>query len=321
MNSPTLQDSTPDRSWQQANEARMRRNALHWAESLDSTLLTEEWEDYYVAVTLEGTRLILWMLDAEVANTDWIQSALDLAQPLRLQSSYTQAMVLSLLWQPHPQKVFLSGLGGGCLATVLHHHLTWANFVCVEIAPPIAAAATKYFGFQPDERMSLVVNDVRNFLETDKSQYDVMLLDVFCDHGVTPSRATESEFLHVCQSRIAERGLLAMNLGDKDPAFENVVIALGQLFSTVYLCRGRGNTSVPRAQLLEGAAMLAQRHNFLFALPPWISRRTAASAYFLSLNRPAHSRPASVGRGRNAGNSDHFATKTSSLTCNRGYPA
>ena len=281
MNSPTLHDPTPDHSWQQANKARLRRNSLHWAESLDSTLFTEEWEGYYVAITLEGTRLILWMLDAEIANTDWIQSAMDLEKPLRLQSSYTQAMVLSLLWQPHPQSVFLSGLGGGCLATVLHHHLTWAKFVCVEIAPPIAAAATKYFGFQPDERMSLVVSDVRTFLEVDESQYDVMLLDVFCDHGVTPSRATESEFLHVCQSRIAERGLLAMNLGDKDPAFENVVNALGQLFSTVYLCRGRGNTSVlfatdqpprSRAQLLEGAAMLEQRHDFLFELQPWISR-------------------------------------------------
>ena len=112
MNSPTLQDSTPDRSWQQANEARMRRNALHWAESLDSTLLTEEWEDYYVAVTLEGTRLILWMLDAEVANTDWIQSALSTSHSLSVSRAPTRRRwSLSLLWQPHPQKVFLSGLG------------------------------------------------------------------------------------------------------------------------------------------------------------------------------------------------------------------
>ena len=281
MNSPTLQDPTPDQSWQQANEARLRRNAQRWAASRDTTLFTEEWEDYYIAVTREGTRLILWMLDADVANTDWIQSAVELAQPLRLQSSYTQAMVLSLLWKPLPQTVFLSGLGGGCLATTLHHHLVWANFVCVEIAPPIATAAKKFFGFQPDERMSLIVSDVRTFLEIDKSKYDVMLLDVFCDHGVTPSHATEAEFLTVCQSRIAERGLLAMNLGDNDPAFENVVNALGNLFSTVYVCRGRGNTSVlfatdqpPRspAQMLDGAAMLEQRHDFLFDLQPWISR-------------------------------------------------
>ena len=281
MNSSTLQNPTPDLSWQQANEARMRRNARHWAESLDSTLFTEEWEGYYVAVTLEGTRLILWMLDAEIANTDWIQSALDLAKPLRLQSSYTQAMVLSLLWQPHPQSVFLSGLGGGCLATILHHHLTWAEFVCVEIAPPIAAAATKFFGFQPDERMSLVVSDVRTFLEGDKSKYDVMLLDVFCDHGVTPSHATEADFLALCKRRICERGLLAMNLGNRDPAFENVVNALSNQFSTVYICLGRGSTSVlfatdqparSHTQLLEAAGRLEQRHDFLFALQPWVSR-------------------------------------------------
>ena len=72
--------------------------------------------EYYVAVTREGQRLVLWMLDTEVANTDWIQSAIDLREPLRLQSSYTQAMILALFWQPAPETVFLSGLGGGCLA-------------------------------------------------------------------------------------------------------------------------------------------------------------------------------------------------------------
>ena len=283
MNSPILPDSTPDPSWQQANEARLRRNAQRWAQSRDTTLFTEDWEGYYVAVTREGSRLILWMMDAEVANTDWIQSAMDLAEPLRLQSSYTQAMVLSLLWQPLPQNLFLSGLGGGCLATTLHHHLIWADFVCVEIALPIATAASRFFGFQEDERMSLIVSDVRNFLELDNSEYDIMYLDVFCDHGVTPSHATESDFLALCRARIRARGLLAMNMGNHDPAFMNVVNALHDLFQTVYTCRGRGSTSVlfatdqpprPHAQLMEGAALLRQRHDFLFALPPWISRLT-----------------------------------------------
>lgn len=283
MNAPGPTENRPVDIWQQANEDRLRRNAQQWVRSRDTTLFTEEWEGYYVAVTREGSRLILWMLDADVANTDWIQSAMDLAEPLRLQSSYTQAMVLSLLWQPLPQNLFLSGLGGGCLATTLHHHLIWADFVCVEIATPIATAASRFFGFQEDERMSLVVSDVRDFLEQDSSEYDIMYLDVFCDHGVTPSHATEMDFLALCRAHIRARGLLAMNLGNHDPAFMKVVDALHDLFQTVYTCRGRGSTSVlfatdqpprPHAQLMKGAEMLRKRHDFLFALPPWIARLT-----------------------------------------------
>lgn len=281
MNLPGPDESTPDHTWQQANEARLRREAQRWTDSRETTLFTEQWGSYYVAVTREGRRLVLWMLDAEVANTDWIQSAMNLREPLHLQSSYTQAMVLSLLWQPSPKSVFLSGLGGGCLATTLHHHLTRARFTCVEIAAPVVTAATRYFGFQPDERLSVKISDVRDFLEQDAADYDLMLLDVFCDHGVSPEHATTPNFLTLCRSRLRDSGLLAMNLGNRDPAFADVVNSLCNLFSSVYSCRGRGSTTVffatsqrPRSsrQLEEASFELEQRHDFLFPLSPWVAR-------------------------------------------------
>ncbi len=281
MNADSQERSHPIDPWQQANEARLLRNARRWAETRETTLFTEQWQGYYVAVTREGQRLVLWMLDAETANTDWIQSALDLRQPLRLQSSYTQAMILSLLWLPSPRSIFLSGLGGGCLATTLHHHLTHARLTCVEIAAPVVTAATRFFGFQPDDRLSLSVSDVRAFLQQDTASYDLMLLDIFCDHGVSPEHATEAAFLALCRNRIPPHGLLAINLGNNDPAFHSVASALRALFSTVYTCRGRGSTTVffatdlpPRTpeQLLEETRALAQRHDFLFSLSFWTSR-------------------------------------------------
>ena len=281
MNAPNLSKNTPDNTWRQANEARLRRNAQRWAESRETTLFTEQWGNYYVVVTREGRRLVLWMLDAEVANTDWIQSAMDLREPLRLQSSYTQAMILALLWHPSPQSVFLSGLGGGCLVTTLHHHLTGANFVCVEIAAPVVTAAARYFGFQPDERLSLTVSDVRDFLDQDTAAYDLFFLDVFCDHGVSPEHATQADFLSLCRNRIRDNGLLAMNLGNRDPAFSEVVKTLCELFPTVYSCRGRGSTTVffatgqkprPHNLLREGSVELERRHDFLFPLLPWVDR-------------------------------------------------
>ena len=283
MNSPFSEENTADETWQQANEARLRENAQRWIDSRQTTLFSEKWEGYFVAVTREGQRLVLWMLDAEAANTDWIQSVMDLHEPLRLQSSYTQAMLLSLLWQPAPRSAFLSGLGGGCLAVALHHHLTRTSFVCVEIAAPVATAATRFFGFQPDHRMSLNLGDAKEFLQQDDANYDLMLLDIFCDQGVSPSHVMQAEFFALCRMRMLDNGLLAVNAGNNDPEFNGVAAALADLFATVYACRGRGSTTVffatdqpPRSpsSLRGGTTDLEQRRDLRFPLQPWTSRLT-----------------------------------------------
>ena len=281
MKSPPFVLSANDAAWQQANESRLRENAQSLVDSNETTFFTERWEGYYVAVTREGQRLVLWMMDAEAASTDWIQSVLDLREPLRLQSSYTQAMTLALLWQPAPRKVFLGGLGGGCLATMLHHHLPRSEFLCVEIAQPVVTAATRFFGFQTDDRLSLVIDDVRAFLLRDAAAYDLMLLDIFCDGGRSPSHVMQPDFFALCRQRLDEGGLLAINAGNGDPEFAGVAAALADLFSTVYACRGRGSTTVffatdlpPRAHsdLLDATAELEQRLRLRFPLLPWTSR-------------------------------------------------
>ena len=74
MKSPPIVLSARDAAWQQANESRLRENAQRLVDSNETTFFTERWEGYYVAVTREGQRLVLWMMDAEAASTDWIQS-------------------------------------------------------------------------------------------------------------------------------------------------------------------------------------------------------------------------------------------------------
>lgn len=281
MISPSLDPSAKDAAWQQDNEARLRASAQRWIDRDETTLFTEEWEDYYVAVTREGRRLVLWMMEAKAASTDWIQSVLDLREPLHLQSSYTQAMTLALLWQPAPRKVFMGGLGGGCLATMLHHHLPRSEFLCVEIAQPVVTAATSFFGFETDDRLSLVIDDARAFLLHDTTDYDLMFLDIFCDGGRSPSHVMQPDFFALCRQRLDEGGLLAVNAGNGDPAFEGVSGALADLFSTVYACRGRGSTTVffatdlparNHAILLEATVELEQRLRLRFPLLPWTSR-------------------------------------------------
>ncbi len=272
---------TPEQAWQRANEARLHRNAQRWTDSEEETLFSEEWSGHFIVVTREAQHLTLWLMDSEAAQTDWVQSALDLRDPLRIQTSYVQAMFLSLLWQPAPRHVFLGGLGGGCLATVLHHYLPRTNFVCVELAPPMVAAATQFFGFQPDNRLSVTLDDARAFLDRYEERYDLLLLDIFCDHGSTPRHVTEPGFFALCRRRMHGDGLLTMNLGNNSPVFAEVLHTLCELFATVYACRGRGSTTVLFATdqlplspltLVNGAIDLQNRHDFRFPLEPWTAR-------------------------------------------------
>lgn len=274
-------EETAEQAWQRANEARLRRNASQWADSEQETLFSEAWNGHAIVVTREAQRLLLWLLDLNAAKTDWIQSALDLQDPLRLQVSYVQAMFLVLLWQPSPRTVFLSGLGGGCLATTLHHYLPQTNFVCVEIARPMITAATRFFGFQPDKRLSVTLGDARDFLEQHHVLYDLILLDIFCDQGATPPHVTAADFFTLCRRRMQRDGLLAMNLGTRSPAFAEVIQTLSERFATVYACPGWGSTSVlfatdqpalSASALVDGAMALQQQHRFGFPFVPWTAR-------------------------------------------------
>ena len=75
--------------------------------------------------------------------------------------------------------------------------------MCVEIAQPVVTAATHFFGFQTDDRLSLVIDDVRAFLLRDAAAYDLMLLDIFCDGGRSPSHVMQPDFFALCRQRLA----------------------------------------------------------------------------------------------------------------------
>lgn len=269
-------------SWQEANRDAIASRLAFVREAEDETLFTEEWNGHYVVVTKEGNTLRLWLIDQSADDTDWVQSILRLSEPLYLPMSYTQAMLLALIWQPRPQRIFVSGLGGGGLATVLHHYLWDSRLDCVELSPAVVAAATDCFGFATDKRMSLAVGDAEWALTRARpAGYDLLLLDLFFDNGETPAHLVTDEFFRLCHSRLTAGGMLAMNLGAKGPEFDGKLAAVCAHFQTVYTCWGRGSTQVVFAtdqppittfEATHRAIGLQQEHCFVFPYVPWVSR-------------------------------------------------
>jgi len=268
--------------WQESNRAALAARLDFALSAEEDTLFTEEWNGHFVAVTKEEDTLRLWLIDQKADDTDWVQSILRLNDPLFLPMSYTQAMMLALLWQPTPKRIFVSGLGGGGLATVLHHYLWQSRIDCVELSPPVVAAAIGCFGFAPDARMSLTTGDaLESLVAAPPQNYDILFLDLFFDNGETPAHLLTEEFFRLCHSRMAPDGLIAMNLGAQGLDFSQRLAPIAASFPTIYTCRGHGSTQVVFATdrpplstfaATQQAIAVQQEHHFSFPYVTWVSR-------------------------------------------------
>ena len=75
-------------------------------------------------LTIKKVQFIIQLVLVEqvTLKMDWVQSILNLNDPIYLIFPYTQAMMLALLWNSQPKKIYIAGFGGGSIPQVLHHY-------------------------------------------------------------------------------------------------------------------------------------------------------------------------------------------------------
>jgi spermidine synthase len=268
--------------WQLQNETRIHRHLKQFEDAEEGSLFLDVWSEHFVVVTRSADHMRLWLMDQRSASTQWVQSDLDLRDPLKLVLGYTQAMVAALAWQPEPQRVLVTGLGGGCLPLVLHHHLPELCLDCVEISSPVIRAATEIFPLQEDERLQITEADAKQFLEAAPAEhYDILFLDLFTDSGSSPAHVTSGEFFQFCRQRLRPGGVLTMNLYSGSKAFPERLQNLRSAFTTVYVCPVHEDISVvfatdqphlSRFQLLQNAIEQQRRRAFRFPWAEWIQK-------------------------------------------------
>ena len=135
--------------WQELNLAAINKR-LAPVRRLSRGLLFEQRSQYNHIIVRRSADQILLCYRHDHHRSEEIESRLNLTDPLALVSDYTQAMLLTLAWQPAPRHILLVGLGGGRLQMVLHHYLQDAALFTVEIDPLTVEVASRFFGFAPD---------------------------------------------------------------------------------------------------------------------------------------------------------------------------
>lgn len=147
------------------------------------------------------------------------QSAMFLEHPGLLVMDYTQAMMLSLLFQRHPRKVFCLGLGGGSLVKFLLRACPSVSIDVVELRQRVIQVAHAFFAVpERDARLSIFQCDGAKFFgsQSDQGQsYDLMFLDAF-DHEGPVEELSDLRFIEQAYSRLSDTGLLCINLWNRN---------------------------------------------------------------------------------------------------------
>jgi spermidine synthase len=233
-----------------------------------------------VVTKLEGTLYMEFHAEYQAE----IQARMELGRPLCLLSPYAQSVMLGLLWNPRPARIYMAGLGGGRMPLVMHHHLPHTQIECTEIDKEVVNAAMRFFGVPRDNRLKLVVRDGRRYLAErgPRERYDIIMIDAFEGLGRGPRQFATREFFTLCRQHLSDGGVMIYNILGSDPSLDAKRATLLDSFEHVYavpdLERGNlvlfaGATPLPdKDTILRQAAAIQEECQFEFPFVPHAAR-------------------------------------------------
>jgi spermidine synthase len=142
----------------------------------------------------------------------WIQGAMRIARPYKLELSYTRSMAASLLLQPVPKRILMVGLGTGSLLRFMYRYRPDSRITVMEIDPRVVDLRRTYFPMPDDpERVRVIVGDAAESILQGNDRFDLALIDGFDAEARSPG-LDGTRFYHACRARLARAGTLAVNL-------------------------------------------------------------------------------------------------------------
>ncbi len=180
-----------------------------------------------------------------------VQSRLNLTAPHLLESPYARGMFASYLYQPHPRRVLIVGLGGGAMVRFLSHYEPQVHIDAVEIDPAVVRLADQYFGVRSGGSVRVHTANGVTFVESTTEQYDLILMDAFLrpssdtDSTGVPAGLKTLEFLRRLKQALAPGGVVAFNVNEHDGMDDDIAAvrtAFGQV--AVYRCPPSRNKAV-----------------------------------------------------------------------------
>jgi len=177
--------------------------------SLNDGVLYED-KDRKVVVLKEGNGLELRFIRPDGSLTS-IQSKILINNPLDLFSDYAKGMTLVTGMIENPQNIVILGGGGSILMNFFHNFFPQSKIIGVEINQQVINIAKNYFGFEATDNFQIINLDGIKYLENNKGEIDLLILDIFTNKG-QPPQFTTLEFYKLCYSRLSNNGVFCLNI-------------------------------------------------------------------------------------------------------------
>ena len=264
-------------NWQIINLAKIQQRLAWVQQQPDGLIFCQESGVHYVTVKKDQSQIKFSLVEKVNLHTDLLQSVFSLNNPLHLVSEYTQAMMLGLVWQNQPKKVYIAGFGGGRIPLVMHHYLPETIIECADVDAIAISAATQCFGVQFDDRLTVAIQDGRKYIEQQNPdiKYDIIMIDVFFGNGYSSHRLATKEFYELCKKHLSSAGVVLVNLLQRDEFYAEKVKTFQSVFSQVYVCPWKDINSVligtngpilEKDEIVSRAKYLQDGHEFSFSL-------------------------------------------------------
>ncbi|MDE2400274.1 MAG: spermidine synthase [Burkholderiales bacterium] len=214
-------------------------------------------------------------------DTPWIQGAMRVSKPLKLELEYIQRMMAWMLLRDpatlaHTRCVQL-GLGAAAITKFCHAVLR-APTIAVELNPGVIEVCRNWFKLPDDDDRLRVINmDAARYVAdaTCIASVDALCVDLY-DHEAASPVLDDESFYRDCWRLLDDGGVMSVNLFGRDASFERSAARMAAAFGPDRIAKlaptRDGNTIVlgwkgfdlPNRELLAERAELLQNR---FELP------------------------------------------------------
>ncbi len=204
----------------------------------------ENHDTLYNNLTVEKRDTVV-ELRARSRSGEYLESAVDLADPLRLVVPYTRSLFAAAFFEPNPKSVLMIGLGGAGFHRVFTYAFPGARLQSVELDPKVWELCQEKLAFKPTVLTPVAVMDGRLFVKRNRERWDWLILDAFRG-GFVPPHLKSQEFYRECAARLSDRGVFVTNLHQDTELFAADLRTIQSVFPHVLLFQthGRGNVIV-----------------------------------------------------------------------------
>lgn len=151
-------------------------------------------------------------------GTPWVQGAMNLKKPFKLELEYAKMMMSYILFLDEPEQVAQLGMGCASLTKFIHKEMSQTHSTVVELNPNVIAAAYSMFHLPRHKNIHVVEMDAAVWVTEQQNNFDVLQIDLY-DATARGPVCDSLEFYQGCFDALKSTGMMTINLFGDHPSF------------------------------------------------------------------------------------------------------